>query len=106
MNAAQYCEAMLYDYEPDWHPSGVIELDRPDVLAWRRPGRSIGHSRVAYAKWSEAVVDARRPRAAPCAARPRRAGAAAPHDRNPSAPRRLARERRAHRRGRGSRVDA
>jgi GNAT superfamily N-acetyltransferase len=56
---AKYCEAMLYDYEPDWHPPGVVELDRPDVLAWKRPGRPVGYSRVAYAKWSEEEADAR-----------------------------------------------
>jgi GNAT superfamily N-acetyltransferase len=50
---------MLYDYEPDWHPLGVVELDRPDVLAWKRPGRPIGYSRVAYAKWSAHEADAR-----------------------------------------------
>jgi len=47
---ARYCEAMLYDYEPDWHPPGVVELHRSDVLAWKRPGWPVGYSRVAYAR--------------------------------------------------------
>jgi hypothetical protein len=59
MNLAQYCEAMLYDYEPEWRPEGTVELDRPDVLAWRRPGWPVGYSRVAYAKWTEADADTR-----------------------------------------------
>lgn len=50
---------MLYDYEPDWKPEGVVELDRPDVLAWKRPGWPIGHSRLAYAKWTDSNADAR-----------------------------------------------
>jgi GNAT superfamily N-acetyltransferase len=58
MNAAQYCEAMLYDYEPEWRTAGTVELDRPDVLAWKRPGWPVGYSRVAYAKWSAADADA------------------------------------------------
>jgi GNAT superfamily N-acetyltransferase len=49
---ARYCEAMLYDYEPEWRPAGIAEIDRPDVRAWKRPGWPAGHSRVAYAKWS------------------------------------------------------
>src|SRR5437870_129007 len=44
---------MLYDYEPEWRPPGVVEIDRTDVLAWQRPGWGVGHSRVASAKWSE-----------------------------------------------------
>jgi GNAT superfamily N-acetyltransferase len=49
---ARYCEAMLYDYEPEWRPAGIAEIERPDVRAWKRPGWPAGHSRVAYAKWS------------------------------------------------------
>jgi hypothetical protein len=59
LTPAQYCEAMLYDYEPDWKPEGVVELDRPDVLAWKRPGWPIGYSRLAYAKWTDSNADAR-----------------------------------------------
>src|SRR2546428_9643407 len=59
MTPAEYCEAMLYDYEPEWRPSGNIELDRPDVLAWKRPGWPVGYSRVAYAKWTAANADHR-----------------------------------------------
>src|SRR5712691_2075401 len=56
---ARYCEAMLYDYEPEWRPPGIVELDRPDVLAWKRPGWPVGYSRVAYARWSASEADAR-----------------------------------------------
>jgi GNAT superfamily N-acetyltransferase len=56
---ARYCEAMLYDYEPEWRTPGTVELDRPDVLAWKRPGWPIGYSRVAYAKWTAAEADTR-----------------------------------------------
>jgi GNAT superfamily N-acetyltransferase len=49
---ARYCEAMLYDYEPDWQPPGIVELHRSDVLAWKRPGWPAGYSRVAYARWT------------------------------------------------------
>ena len=56
---ARYCEAMLYDYEPEWRPAGIVELDRPDVLAWKRPGWPSGYSRVAYAKWATADVENR-----------------------------------------------
>jgi GNAT superfamily N-acetyltransferase len=55
---ARYCEAMLYDYEPEWRPDGLIELDRPDVLAWKR-GWRLGQNRVAYAKWSETEAERR-----------------------------------------------
>ena len=57
MTPAQYCEAMIYDYEPDWRPPGVVELDRADVLAWKRPGWPASASRVAYAKWRTADAD-------------------------------------------------
>jgi GNAT superfamily N-acetyltransferase len=50
---ARYCEAMLYDYEPEWRPTAIVEIDRPDVLAWKRPGWPPWASRVAYAKWDE-----------------------------------------------------
>jgi GNAT superfamily N-acetyltransferase len=56
---AQYCEAMLYDYETEWSPDALVEIDRPDVLAWKRPGWSVGNSRVAYAKWTESDADKR-----------------------------------------------
>ena len=56
---ARYCEAMLYDYETEWSPDGLVEINREDVLAWKRPGWSIGNSRVAYAKWAESEVDVR-----------------------------------------------
>lgn len=59
LELARYCEAMLYDYEPGWHPPGVVELHRPDVLAWKRPGWPVGYSRVAYAKWSANEADVR-----------------------------------------------
>jgi hypothetical protein len=59
MNLAQYCEAMLYDYEREWRPEGTVELDRPDVLAWKRPGWPVGYSRVAYVKWTAEEADAR-----------------------------------------------
>src|SRR5260221_13394499 len=56
---ARYCEAMLYDYEPEWRPAEIVEIDRPDVLAWKRPGWPAWASRVAYAKWDERSADAR-----------------------------------------------
>jgi GNAT superfamily N-acetyltransferase len=56
---ARYCEAMLYDYEAEWTPDGLIEISRSDVLAWKRPGWSIGNSRVAWANWTESDVDTR-----------------------------------------------
>lgn len=56
---ARYCEAMLFDFEPEWRPDGIVEIDRPDVLAWKRPGWPPGASRVAYAKWSAVEADAR-----------------------------------------------
>ncbi len=56
---ARYCEAMLYDYETDWSPDGLVEINRKDVLAWKRPGWSVGNSRVAFAKWTELDVDTR-----------------------------------------------
>jgi GNAT superfamily N-acetyltransferase len=59
MNAAEYCEAMLYDYEAEWRPAGLVEIDRPDVVAWMQPGWPIGRNRVAYAKWAAAHVDRR-----------------------------------------------
>ena len=59
MDLARYCEAMLYDYEPEWRPSGMVELDRADVLAWKRPGWPVGYSRVAYAKWTAGEAEAR-----------------------------------------------
>lgn len=54
-----YCEAMLYDYEPDWQPPGIVAIDRPDLLAWKRPGWPIWSSRVVYAKWTDRDADAR-----------------------------------------------
>ena len=54
---ARYCEAMLYDYEPEWRPPGEVEIDRPDLLAWKTPGRPPWASRVAYAKWDEHVAE-------------------------------------------------
>jgi hypothetical protein len=56
--AAHHCEAMLYDYEPEWRPSGIEEVDRADVLAWKRPGWPAWANRVAYAKWDERSADA------------------------------------------------
>ncbi len=56
---ARYCETMLYDYETEWSPEGLVEIDRGDVLAWKRPGWSVGNSRVAYAKWTESDADKR-----------------------------------------------
>ncbi len=56
---ARYCEAMLYDYEPEWRPADLVELDRADVLAWKRSGRPRWASRVAYAKWSAADAEDR-----------------------------------------------
>ena len=57
MTPAEYCEAMLYDYEPEWRPDGLVEIDRPDVLAWKRPDRPPGQSRVAYARWTAHDVE-------------------------------------------------
>ena len=56
---ARYCESMLYDYETEWSPDGLIEINRKDVLAWKRPGWPIGNSRVAFVKWTESGVDVR-----------------------------------------------
>jgi len=53
------CEAMLYDYEPEWRPTGIVELDQTDVLAWKRPGWPAGFNRVAYAKWDERTAETR-----------------------------------------------
>jgi GNAT superfamily N-acetyltransferase len=58
LDLARYCEAMFYDYEPDWRTSGTVDLDRPDVTAWKRPGWPVGYSRVARATWSAAEADA------------------------------------------------
>ena len=49
---------MSYDYEPEWRPEGLVELARPDVLAWKR-GRRLGQNRVVYATWSEREADAK-----------------------------------------------
>ncbi len=59
MTPAEYCEAMLYDYEPEWRPPGIVDIDRPDLLAWKRPGWPIWSSRVVYAKWTDRDADAR-----------------------------------------------
>jgi predicted GNAT family acetyltransferase len=48
---------MLYDYEPEWRPRDIVEIDRPDVLAWKRPGWPPWASRVAYARWDEHSAD-------------------------------------------------
>ena len=58
MNEAKYCEAMLYDYEPEWRPAGLVEIDRRDLLAWKQPGWPIGRNRVAYAKWDPSEAEA------------------------------------------------
>ncbi|TMB99074.1 MAG: hypothetical protein E6J35_13105 [Chloroflexi bacterium] len=50
---------MLYDYEPEWRPTGIVELDQTDVLAWKRPGWPAGFNRVAYAKWDERTAETR-----------------------------------------------
>jgi GNAT superfamily N-acetyltransferase len=54
---AVYAEAMLFDYERDWVPPGLEEIDRPDVLAWCRRGRPASHSRVSYARWDASSVE-------------------------------------------------
>jgi GNAT superfamily N-acetyltransferase len=55
---ARYCEAMFYDYEREWRTSGTVELDRPDVTAWKRPGWPVGYSRVSRATWTADEADA------------------------------------------------
>jgi GNAT superfamily N-acetyltransferase len=59
VDLASYCEAHLYDYEPEWRPAGLVEIDRPDVLAWKREGRPPGQNRVAYTKWRGEDAEAR-----------------------------------------------
>ena len=59
LDLARYCEAMLYDYEPEWRTAGSVELNRPDVLAWKRPGWPVSYSRLAYAKWTADNADMR-----------------------------------------------
>ena len=54
---AAYAEAMLYDYERDWVPTGLEQIERSDLLMWRRVGWPASHSRVAYARWNEATVE-------------------------------------------------
>ena len=49
---------MLYDYELEWRPAELVEIDRPDVLAWKR-GRRLGQNRVAYAKWDPSDVESK-----------------------------------------------
>jgi GNAT superfamily N-acetyltransferase len=58
LELARYCEAMLFDYEPEWITPGTIELDRPDVRAWKRPGWPVGYSRMSHAKWTADEADA------------------------------------------------
>lgn len=48
---------MLYDYERAWRPAGIDEIDRDDVLLWRRRGWPASHSRVSYARWNELNVE-------------------------------------------------
>jgi GNAT superfamily N-acetyltransferase len=52
-----YAEAMLFDYERDWVPDGLEQIERPDLLMWRRRGWPASHSRVAYARWDESAVE-------------------------------------------------
>lgn len=52
-----YAEAILFDYEPDWIPAGLELIERPDLLAWRRPGWPASHSSVAYARWDDSTVE-------------------------------------------------
>jgi GNAT superfamily N-acetyltransferase len=59
MTPAEYCEAHIYDYEPEWRPEPLIDVDRPDVLMWKRPGWPPGASRVAHAKWDADETDAK-----------------------------------------------
>lgn len=54
---AAYAEAMLYDYEREWVPTGLDQIERSDLLMWRRPGWPPSHSRVAYARWNESTVE-------------------------------------------------
>lgn len=54
---AAYAEAMLYDYERDWAPTGLDQITRSDLLMWRRPGWPPSHSRVACARWNESTVE-------------------------------------------------
>ena len=54
---AASAEAMLYDYERDWVPSGLDQIERSDLLMWRRHGWPPSHSRVAYARWDESTVE-------------------------------------------------
>lgn len=54
---AAYAEAMLYDYERDWVPDGIDQIERPDLLMWRRRGWPPSHYRVAYARWEVSTVE-------------------------------------------------
>src|SRR5688500_20213097 len=52
-----YAEAMLFDYERDWVPDGLEQIERSDLLMWRRRGWPASHSRVAYARWDDSAVE-------------------------------------------------
>jgi len=54
---AAYAEAILFDYEPDWIPVGLELIERQDLLACRRRGWPASHSRVAYARWDDSMVE-------------------------------------------------
>jgi GNAT superfamily N-acetyltransferase len=54
---ATYAEAMLFDYERNWLPDGLEQIERSDLLMWRRRGWPASHSRVAYARWDESAVE-------------------------------------------------
>jgi len=54
---AAYAEAMLFDYERDWVPSGLEQVERSDLLMWRRRGWPASPSRVAYVRWDESTVE-------------------------------------------------
>jgi GNAT superfamily N-acetyltransferase len=54
---AAYAEAMLYDYEREWVPTGLDQIGRSDLVMWRRSGWPPSHSRVAYARWNESTVE-------------------------------------------------
>jgi len=56
---AAYAEGMLYDYERDWIPAGLEQIERLDLLMWRRRGWPPSHSRVAYARWDESTAERR-----------------------------------------------
>jgi GNAT superfamily N-acetyltransferase len=54
---AVYPESMLFDYERDWVPPGLEQVERSDLMAWCRRGWPASHSRVAYARWDESSVE-------------------------------------------------